>query len=207
MPRADARALVTTTVFLLRHAAHDRLGRVLCGRMPGVSLGEAGRAQAARLADRLARETVGAVYSSPLERARETAEPIAARLGLPVEVAPEIDEVAFGAWSGLTFAELERDPRWASWNAARAVTRPPGGETMLEAQARAVGFVERLRETHRDGAAALVSHADLLKAVLAYFLGLSLDLIGRFEIGPASLSTLVVGDWGAKVLSVNEAPA
>ena len=198
---------MTTTFFLLRHAAHDRLGRVLCGRMPGVTLGEAGRAHAARLAERLSRETVAAVYSSPLERARETAEPIAARLGLSVEIAPEIDEIGFGEWSGRSFEELDRDPRWAAWNAARSVSRPPGGETMLEAQSRAVGFIERLRRTHGDGAAALVSHADLLKSVLAFFLGLPLDLIGRFEVGPASLSTVVVGDWGAKVLTVNEAAA
>ena len=199
---------MTTTLFLLRHAAHDRLGRVLCGRIPGVTLGEAGRAQALKLAERVSRETLDAVYTGPLERARETAAPIAARLGLDPEIAPEIDEIGFGDWSGLTFDKLERDPRWASWNAARSVARPPGGgETMLEAQARAVGFIETLRGRHRDGAAALVSHADLLKAVLAYFLGLSLDFIGRFEIGPASLSTLVVGDWGAKVLSLNEVSA
>lgn len=198
---------MTTTFFLLRHAAHDRLGRVLCGRMAGVSLGETGRAQARKLGERVSRETVAAVYTSPMERARETAEPIAARLGLDVEVAPEIDEIGFGQWSGMPFAELERDPRWAAWNAARSVTRPPGGETMLEAQGRAVGFIERLRAKHPDGAAALVSHADLLKAVLAYFLGLPLDLIGRFEIGPASLSTLLVGDWGAKILTLNEVAA
>jgi broad specificity phosphatase PhoE len=198
---------VTTTFFLLRHAAHDRLGRVLCGRMAGVSLGEAGRSQALKLAERVSRETVTAIYSSPLERARETAAPIAARLGLEVEVAPEINEIGFGDWSGLTFDELGRDPRWTSWNAARSVTRPPGGETMLEAQGRAVRFTEHLRENHRDGAAALVSHADLLKALLAYFLGLSLDGIGRFEIGPASLSTVAVGDWGAKILTLNEVSA
>jgi probable phosphoglycerate mutase len=208
MPRPDALPLVTTTFFLVRHAAHDRLGRVLCGRMAGVSLGEIGRAQALKLAERVSRETIAAVYTSPLERARETAAPIAARLGLDLQIAPEIDEIGFGDWSGLTFDELGRDPRWASWNTARSVARPPGGgETMLEAQARAVGFVESLRDRHRDGAAALVSHSDLLKAILAYFLGLSLDFIGRFEIGPASLSTLVVGDWGAKILTLNEVSA
>ena len=198
---------MTTTFFLLRHAAHDRLGRVLCGRMAGVSLGEAGRSQALKLAERVSRETVTAIYSSPLERARETAAPIAARLGLEVEVAPEINEIGFGDWSGLTFDELGRDPRWTSWNAARSVTRPPGGETMLEAQGRAVRFTEHLREKHRDGAAALISHADLLKALLAYFFGLSLDGVGRFEIGPASLSTVAVGDWGAKILTLNEVSA
>jgi broad specificity phosphatase PhoE len=101
---------VTTTFFLLRHAAHDRLGRVLCGRMAGVSLSEAGRSQALKLAERVSRETVTAIYSSPLERARETAAPIAARLGLEVEVAPEINEIGFGDWSGLTFDELGRAP-------------------------------------------------------------------------------------------------
>ena len=195
---------MTTTFHLVRHAAHDRVGAVLCGRMPGVRLGALGREQAQRLADRFARESIASVQSSPLERARETAEPIALRLDRPVEVNEEIQEIAFGAWSGRSFEELDRDPAWRTWNMARSVSRPPGGETMLEAQGRIVAAMERLREAYRDRAVVLVSHADVIKAALLYHLGLPVDAYARFDVDPASVSTLAVGDWGAKVIRLNE---
>jgi probable phosphoglycerate mutase len=172
--------------------------------MPGVRLGSHGRAQAERLAERLAREDIAAVQSGPLERTRETAEPVAARLGLGVEVADGLDEIEVGTWTGTPFDELRDDPRWTLWNAARSVTRAPGGETMIEVQARVLAHVEALRARFPDRAVVLVSHADVLKAALAHWLGLSLDSLQRFDIAPASLSTVAVGDWGAKVLSLNE---
>jgi broad specificity phosphatase PhoE len=193
-----------TTLFLVRHAAHDLVDRVLCGRMPGVRLGSHGRAQAERLAERLAREDIAAVQSGPLERTRETAEPVAARLGLGVEVADGLDEIEVGAWTGTPFDELRDDPRWTLWNAARSVARAPGGETMIEVQGRVLAHVEALRARFPDRAVVLVSHADVLKAALAHWLGLSLDSLQRFDVAPASLSTVAVGDWGAKVLSLNE---
>jgi broad specificity phosphatase PhoE len=193
-----------TTLFLVRHAAHDRVDRVLCGRMPGVRLGPEGRAEAERLAERLARVDIAAVQSGPLERTRETAEPVAARLGLGVEVADGLDEIEVGAWTGTPFDELRDDPRWTLWNAARSVTRAPGGETMIEVQGRVLAHVEALRARFPDRAVVLVSHADVLKAALAHWLGLSLDSLQRFDIAPASLSTVAVGDWGAKVLALNE---
>jgi probable phosphomutase (TIGR03848 family) len=196
-----------TTLFLVRHAAHDLVGKALCGRMPGVRLGEEGRVQAERLAARLSRETVAAVQASPLERARETAEPIARHLGLGVEVAEAVNEIDFGTWTGKPFDEVRDDPRWTLWNSARSVTRAPGGETMLEVQARTLAHMETLRARFADQSVVIVSHADVIKAALAYCLGLSLDGLHRFDIAPASLSTVVIGDWGAKVLSVNEVAA
>ena len=198
---------MTTTVFLVRHATHDRLNRVLCGRMPGVTLGAEGRDQAAALAACLRREPIAAVYASPLERARETAQPLAERLGLDVQVMDALNEIDVGVWSGRTFDDLSDDPLWNRWNTARSVTRPPGGETMLEAQARVVGGIGRLCAAHPEQSVALVSHGDVVKAALAYYLGLPLDAILRFEISPASVSTLVVGDWGAKVFSMNKGAA
>jgi probable phosphoglycerate mutase len=198
---------VTTTFHLVRHAAHDRVGAVLCGRMPGVRLGALGRAQAQRLADRFARESIASVQTSPLERARETAEPIAMRLDRPLEMNDDLQEIAFGAWSGRSFEELDRNPAWRSWNTARSVHRPPGGETVLEAQGRIVAAMERLREAYRDRAVVLVSHADVIKAALLYHLGLPVDAYARFDVDPASISTLAVGDWGAKVIRLNEVVA
>ncbi len=173
--------------------------------MAGVGLGEDGRAQARRVAERLAREPIAAVHTSPLDRARETAAPIAQRLRLAPEVHEAINEIDMGQWSGRSFEDLHGDPHWQSWNGARAVSRPPKGESMLEVQARIVGHLERVRADYRDRAVVLVSHADVIKAALLYCLGMPLDGYRLFEIGPASISTLVIGDWGAKVLSMNEA--
>jgi probable phosphoglycerate mutase len=192
--------------FLVRHAAHELVDRVLCGRMPGVNLGEEGRAQARRVAKRLARERVTAIHTSPLERARETAAPISEELHLTPEICDAITEINVGEWAGRDFSTLETDSRWASWNNARSVSRPPGGETMLEVQERVVRHLERVRGTHSDQGVVLVSHSDVIKAALLYCLGMPIDAYRLFDISPASISTLVVGDWGAKVLSMNEVP-
>ena len=193
--------------FLVRHATHDLVDRVLCGRMAGVSLGEEGRAQARRLAERLSRERIAALYTSPLERARETAAPIAERLGLEARPCDAINEIDLGEWAGKAFAALAEDPRWSSWNEARSVSRPPGGESMLEAQARVIAGLEALRAAHPDAAVALVSHSDVIKAALTYCLGLPIDGYRLIEISPGSISSVAVGDWGAKVMSINEVPA
>jgi probable phosphoglycerate mutase len=198
---------VTTTFHLVRHAAHDRVGSVLCGRMPGVHLGEVGREQARRLARRFANENVASVQTSPLERARETAEPIAAATGAAVEVNEGLLEIGFGEWTGRTFEALSGDARWAAWNGARAVNRPPGGEAMLEVQVRVIAVLEALRSAYPDRTLVLVSHADVIKAALLYHLGLPIDAYGRFDVDPASVSTLAVGDWGSRLIRMNEVAA
>ncbi|WP_426958726.1 histidine phosphatase family protein [Muricoccus radiodurans] len=198
---------MATTLFLVRHAAHDRVHHVLCGRMPGVTLGETGRRQAAALGRRLAGEGISAVYTSPLERARETAAPIAARLGLAPRENPGLAEIDFGEWTGQRFDALAGDPRWDRWNTARATSRAPGGESMAEAQARAVAAVEGIGADHPEERVALVSHADVIKAVLASVMGLSLDAHDRFEVSPASVSAIAIWDGGGKVLSMNEVVA
>ncbi|MEE1655322.1 histidine phosphatase family protein [Microvirga sp. CF3062] len=198
---------MTTTFHLVRHATHDRVGTILCGRMPGVHLGTLGKAQAERLAVRFTNENIASIQTSPLERAVETSEPIAAGIGQPLEICESIAEIDFGAWSGTSFEALAQDPRWSAWNNARSNSRPPYGETMLEAQVRIVGALEQLRSRHRDHSVILVSHSDVIKAALLYHLGLPIDGYARFDIDPASISTLVVGDWGSKVLRLNEVMA
>lgn len=198
---------MAATVFLVRHAAHDRVDRVLCGRMPGVGLGEAGRRQAEALADRFAGEGVDAVWTSPLDRARQTAAPIAARLRLAPRTSDGLCEIDFGAWTGQSFDRLRDDPRWRRWNEARGSERPPGGESMGEAQSRVMAEVERARGEHPEGRVVLVSHSDVIKAALAGVLGLPLDAYSRFEIAPASVSALAVWEGGGKVLSMNETAA
>lgn len=196
---------MTTTFFLLRHAAHDNVGGFLAGRSSGVRLGEAGLVQAARLGERMARERFDAIVASPRERTRQTADAIAeARSGMSVETAEALDEVDFGTWSGSDFAALDADPLWRRWNMVRSLTRTPGGETMLEVQRRVLTLIEELGELHGEGAVVLVSHGDVIKAAVCHVLGLPIDAWPRFEIGPASITTIVIGDWGAKVLTLNE---
>jgi probable phosphoglycerate mutase len=198
---------VTTTVYLVRHAAHDRVDRVLCGRMPGVTLGPEGRAQAERLAERFSRERIAAVISSPLERARETAEIIAERLGLRLRISDDLDEIDFGAWTGRSFEELAPDPSWQRWNRERDAASPPGGETMAAAQARILREIERVLQQFPEAGVILVSHCDVIKAALARFLELPLQAYERFEIGPASVSVLALWPGGAKVLGLNDMAA
>ena len=194
---------MTTTFHLVRHGSHDRLDRTLCGRMAGVRLGEAGRAEAEAAGARLAGEPLAAVVSSPLERCQETAAAVARAHGLDVEEDEAFIELDFGDWTGLSFPELAQDPRYEPWNSRRSLNRPPGGESLGEAQMRAVRGLEALRARFPDQAVAVVSHSDIIKALGAHVLGLNLDLYHRFEVDPASVTTLVLGDWGAKLLRLN----
>jgi probable phosphoglycerate mutase len=197
---------VTTTIFFVRHGSHDQLGRVLCGRIAGVSLNERGREEARAAGRALAGRGLAAVYASPLERTRETAELAAEVLGLPVEISQDLLEVDFGEWTGTNFEALRAEPRWPAWNAARGVTRIPGGETLPEVQARLCRFVEQAMLRHPGQQIAAVSHGDPIKTILAEALGMPLDNLERLEISPASISVLTAGDWGMRVHSVNEAP-
>jgi broad specificity phosphatase PhoE len=195
---------VTTTFFLIRHASHGLLGRVLTGRSLDVSLSPHGRDQAQRLARRFSGEPVSAVQSSPQARCHETAAPIAETVCRPVELADAVDEVDVGEWTGRDFETLAADPRWKSWNEARATSRAPGGESMAEVQDRVVMHLDRVRASHPDGQVVIVSHADVIRAAVLYYLGVSLDAFHRIEISPAGVSTLLVGNWGAKIFSLNE---
>lgn len=195
-----------TTFFLIRHGTHDLLERVLCGRMPGVSLNADGRQQAENAGARLSQERIDLVQSSPLERARETAAPIARHSDIRLQVEPAINEIDLGEWTGRSFEEIKSDPAWQQWNTTRQVARAPGGESMLEAQQRAITHLDHVRRSHATGRVALISHSDVLRSIILYYLGMSLDEFGRIEISPASISTLVVEDWGAKILALNEVP-
>ena len=202
----NARELwLTATIWLIRHAAHSEVGERLSGRTPGIPLSAAGERQADMLARRLGRQAFAAIQASPVVRAERTATAIAG--DRPVTVVPALEEIDFGAWAGRSFAELETDPGWRSWNASRGGARAPGGEAMAEAQARAVAHVDAAAGEHPGGDVAMVSHADVIRAVIAHYIGLSLDNILRFDIDPASVSRLAVGGWGGRLLALNEGVA
>ncbi|GJE41160.1 histidine phosphatase family protein [Methylobacterium soli] len=189
-------------IYLVRHASHDRVRTILCGRMPGIVLGAAGLKEAAALAERLRDSGATLVLSSPRERALATADAIAGALGQAIAVAQELDEIAFGDWTGRSFAELADDPLWRFWNTSRAIARAPGGESMAEAQGRVLGLLERLK-----GTCVLVSHCDVIRAVLLKVLGLSLDAYDRLAVDPGSLSLIEYWPGGGRLLGLNERPA
>jgi len=192
-----------TILLLVRHALCDPVGHVLAGRTPGVHLNGAGRTQAAELARRLRPITLDAVASSPMERAWETAEAIAAGRGLPVSRADGITEFDVGRWAGRTFVELADDPIWTRFNRERPTTRAPGGERMDEVQRRAVAAVEQLAAAHPAGRVAAVSHLDVLRGVLCHYLGMPLERFGRFDLSPASVTTLHLDRGEARLTALN----
>jgi probable phosphoglycerate mutase len=189
--------------YLIRHGDHDWLKKGIAGRIPGVHLNALGKEQADELTKRLAKIKFDAIFSSPLERAMETAEPVARAKEMKVEVAPGIIELDFGEWSGATFDKLKADKRWAAWNEHRSVIRMPGGEIMSEVQSRAVGFLEKLNAQNSKGTFALFSHGDVIRAALCYFLGTPLDLLPRLDVDPASVSIVQLGEGGPRVIAVN----
>ena len=152
----------------------------------------------------LAGEHLTEIQTSPRERACATAQAVAQATGAPVTVSDALDEIDFGDWTGAEFAALDGQPRWDAWNSRRSTARVPGGESMDEAADRITSHVDALASTRAGERIALVTHCDMIRALVARTLGLSLDNLLRFEIGPASLSRLEAGAWGAKVLSLNE---
>lgn len=190
--------------FLVRHASHALLGRTLAGCAPGISLDATGRAEARALGERFAAEGLAAVYTSPLERAHETAEAIARRTGVTAILRPRLGEIRFGEWTGKNFGDLARDPRWNLWNQQRARARAPGGESMLEVQARIAAELDELGDRHPGARFAVVSHGDVLRAAIAHVLGVSLDSLLRFEVAPASISIVELRPHGARLLALNE---
>ena len=196
---------MAATLLLIRHAAHIHFNRQLSGRMPGVPLSDEGREQAAALGQRLVDAGVQHLWTSPLDRTVATAKAVAQACGLPgPEVVDDLVEIDMGDWTGREFGTFGDDPDWRAWNEQRGTARIPNGESMAEAQSRIVAVMERARRKHDGETVAIVSHSDMIKAAICHALGLSLDHMGRFDIEPASVSRVVIGDWGSKVMTLNE---
>ncbi len=182
-------------LLLIRHAKNDWVDGRLAGRTPGVLLNEEGRAEAAALAARLAGSKLDAIYASQLERAQETAGFVAGPHALPVQTLEAVGEVAFADWTGRALDDLRKNEakHWFGVQHHPSGTRFPGagGETLYEAQARAVAGIEGLRAAHDAlDVVAVVSHADVIKAVVAHYAGVPIDLFQRLVISTASLSVI-----------------
>jgi probable phosphomutase (TIGR03848 family) len=194
-----------TAFLLIRHAHCDPVGKAIAGRASGVHLNSQGRAEAIGLARRLSSLAIAAVYSSPLERAVETATPVAELHGLEVQSAVGLTEIDFGAWTGKTLAELDQLAEWKAFNSFRSGTRIPGGENMTDVLARALAELERLGRRHAGSGelVAIVSHGDVLRVVVAHYLGISSDLLQRIELSPASITVLSLDRSGPRILQLN----
>ena len=192
-----------TMFYLIRHGHTDLIGKVLCGRMSGVHLNVEGRAQARRLAERFRGVPIVSVYSSPLERAVETAEPLAESLGLPLRIAADISEVDYGDWTGRAFETISDDQRWKQRHSWRSGLHIPGAETPIQVQNRVVGWIAGIHRESADGHFAVVSHGDPIKSAVAFYAGLHIDQFSRIDISPASVTALRIDDHGPCVLTLN----
>ena len=191
-------------LFLLRHALTAQTGERLTGWLPGISLSEEGRRQAAALAERMSPVRLSAVYASPLERCVETARPLAAANRLRVRTKDGLGEVRYGDWEGKRLATLARTKLWRRVMARPSEVRFPGGETIRETQQRAVDTIEDLRAKHPREAVAAVTHADVIRLLLAHYAGVYIDLYQRLAVAPASVSVVWLGEGAPRVLKVND---
>ncbi len=197
-----------TTFLLIRHAENDYLKKaILAGRLPGIHLNAKGQQQAEKLAQALAETPIKAVYSSPLERAVETGKPLAKAHDLKVLKRLGLAEVDFGEWEGKSLRRLPRNKLWRVVQHSPSLMRFPGGESFLEAQQRIVNELEAMRRSHKPkDVVACISHGDMIKLAVAYYLGLPLDLFQRVMVFPASVTTLALSESSARLVNLNHLP-
>jgi probable phosphoglycerate mutase len=194
-----------TRILLIRHGLNDYVKEHrLAGRTPGVHLNTEGLAQTAALAERLASATIAAIYSSPLERACETAAPVAARLGLNVQLLDGVKETDCGDWSGQSLDELSKTDLWQQVQRCPSIFRFPGGESFVEIQARVVAALDLVRAAHPEQTVAVFSHADPIKLAVAFYLGTPLDLFQRIEVAPASITELAFTPCRPRLVRLND---
>jgi probable phosphomutase (TIGR03848 family) len=186
-----------TTVLLIRHGENSMVGKRLAGRLPDVHLNDNGKKQAEQLAQLLCKAPIKAIYSSPLERAVETAQPLAQELGLPVNIAPGLVELEYGDWQGKTLKQLSRLKLWKVVQDKPSEMRFPNGESFVEVQQRAVAEVERIAAAHEEqDMVACFSHGDIIRLLSAHFLGMPLDLFQRVAANTASITVIHIDKKG-----------
>jgi probable phosphomutase (TIGR03848 family) len=192
-------------ILLIRHGENDYVKKgLIAGRIPGIHLNETGRQQAQKVAAWFCGAPVKAVFSSPLERAIETATPIAQVLDLPVVIRPGLIESDLGEWQGQSVKKISRLKIWKRVQNNPARMRFPGGESFADLQHRICQELETLAgDFQAKDVVICVSHADPIKLALAYFMGLPLDLFQRLNINPASISGLALDEHSCRVLTLN----
>ena len=197
-----------TTVLLIRHGENDyvKTGK-FAGRIPGVHLNEKGQQEAREIADGLKDVPISAIYSSPLERAIETAQPLANAKKLKIKIAKGLIETDIGHWKGLEIKKARKLPEWKTVQSYPSRFRFPGGESFVDAQARQVKTIEEIISRQKDDALiACFSHADPIRLVIAYYLGMSLDHFQRLSCHTGSVAVLKFSKQNVMILGMNLRP-
>jgi probable phosphomutase (TIGR03848 family) len=193
-----------TRLVLARHAVTAQTGPLLSGRAPGVDLSDTGREQAKVLGERLAGLPIAAVYASPIERTTQTAEAVAQHHGLTVQPLPGVIEADYGEWTGGKLADLAKTDLWKTVQRAPSRARFPNGESLAEMQSRMVTALEAVVERHPGKLVVVVSHADPIKAAIAHYTGVHLDLFQRIVVSPASVTVFELSAHGAAMVKCND---
>ena len=197
-----------TTLHLIRHGENEFVkGGRLAGRLPDVHLNKKGFAQAEALAKSLHGMPIKALYSSPLERAMETASPIAKSLGIEITIRAGLLETDYGDWEGKTLKSLRRRNLWSTVQNRPSLMRFPNGESIAECQTRIVSEIEWIRHQHKpNDTVACVYHSDPIKLTVAFYLGMPLDNFQRLVISTATITTLQITDTGGYLVHINQHP-
>ncbi len=193
-----------TRLVLVRHAVTAQTGPMLSGRTPGIDLSDRGREQATALGERLAKLPISIVYASPIERTTQTAAAIAQHHGLEVQALPGVLEADYGEWTGGKIADLAKTDLWKTVQRAPSRARFPSGESLAEMQTRMVVALEEVVARHPGELVVVVSHADPIKAAIAHYTGVHLDLFQRIVVSPASVTVFELGAHGAAMLKCND---
>ena len=191
-------------LLLIRHGMTDLTEKQLVGRVAGVHLSNKGQEQASGLVERLRGLPLAAIYSSPLDRSLETAAPLAADRGLKIKQEGSLSEVDYGEWSGQEFRVLRKTDLWKRVQQRPADARFPEGEAVREAQARIIGGLETIVNSHPSDCIAAFSHSDMIKFAVAHLVGLHLDLFQRLVISPASVTAILVGGSAPALVRLND---
>ncbi|CAN5573835.1 histidine phosphatase family protein [soil metagenome] len=195
-----------TVFYLVRHGVTSHTGHRLSGRMPDIHLSDAGMAEAEVAATSLAKVRLKSIYSSPIDRCIETARTIANHHRVPVRTRVDLAEVEYGSWTNKSLKTVARTKLWSSVQKWPAGTRFPEGESFVEIQSRGVAVLEDLRIRHPRDRICIVSHGDVIRLMMAHYMGIHLDLFQRILVTPASISVLSVTDSGPVVLTLNAPP-
>ena len=195
-------------LLLIRHGENDFVKENrLPGRRPGIHLNKHGQEQAAALTESLQKMPIRAIYASPLERAVETAEPLARALGLEIQLRPGLLDTNVGEWEGLLIKKLRKLPLWKQVQEQPSEVRFPGGEAFLELQERLVSEIEAIRAAHKQkDLVAVVFHCDPIKLVLAHYIGLPLNSFQKLGVAPGSVSILMIGRSRVHLAALNLKP-
>jgi probable phosphomutase (TIGR03848 family) len=193
-----------TLLLLVRHGTTDAAGKRLTGWSRGVHLNARGREEASRLAERLDGVRVDAIYTSPLERCRVTIAPLARRRGLTVIARRGLLEVDYGEWTGRSISQLRRTRLWRVVQRSPSTVRFPGGESLLEVQARAVAELDAIAAAHPKQTVVLVTHADVIKLLIAHLVGMHADHLQRLVVDPGSVTVVALDDGVAALVKAND---